>query len=441
MDKLLLLTLLGDILTPILISNAGLPDAARYFSYATVLVIIVRLFLVLLRRTSVPAAFWIVVVLSIAGGAVALGNGQDVAATVWGWWLMFRYPLVGLYVYVRPESLDRFAPRQLTWCIRLLSLEVVVQLWQYASGEIPGDGVTGTLGSGSTSVLAILIVWTVALALGNWISSGKLRELAMVASLGIVSSVLGEIKLFPIAAGAMGIVSLWDRLRQSHKLWQLLPYTLLYCAVLAIFALAYNAVVPAAVEENYLSYFSTDALSGYLDGVWTSSSGGYEVGRDTALIYSWERISGDPFTMAVGDGLGARGESKTLGSAGVALVAEDLGLFTGSSLVVIMGELGLVGLLTLLGFMMWAVWVLWRVPASDLPSGCDGPRYALILFSLLWPVWLWYASTWTYPIPILLYWSTLGYCLNRVQRREPQHDLEVARPATSDQSLQLSEVR
>jgi hypothetical protein len=40
-------------------------------------------------------------------------------------------------------------------------------------------------------------------------------------------------------------------------------------------------------------------------------------------------------------------------------------------------------------------------------------RYGLLLFSLFWPVWLWYASVWVMRAPMLLYWMLLGYIFNR----------------------------
>lgn len=421
MDKLILLTLLSDIFTPFLTSNAGLPEEARYLSQVTLVFIVGRLLLRFLLGAPVPRAFGVLAGLSIVGAIAALANGQDVLATVWGWWLMFRYTLVGLYVYVRPESVDRLAPRLSTWCIRLLLLEVVVQLSQFANGEPPGDGITGTLGPNTTSVLVLLALWTLALAIGNWVAIGRMREAAFAASLGIVSSVLGEMKLYPIAAAAMAITSLWYYLRRNHSLSQLLPYGLLLGAVLWVFPSIYNAAVPAAEREPFMSYLSLDRLDQYMSGVWIDSKGGYDLGRGTAVVNGWERLNRSPISLAVGEGLGARGESKTLGTAGLALLAEDFGLFTGSSLVVIMGEMGLLGLAALLVFEAWAVHKLSRAQASVLPSGEDGLRYALILYSLLLPVWLWYASLWTYPIPMLLYWSALGYCLARLHQPQVLH--------------------
>lgn len=38
-------------------------------------------------------------------------------------------------------------------------------------------------------------------------------------------------------------------------------------------------------------------------------------------------------------------------------------------------------------------------------------RYGLILFSLLWPLWLWYGLTWNFRLPMEFYWVILGYVM------------------------------
>ena len=67
--------------------------------------------------------------------------------------------------------------------------------------------------------------------------------------------------------------------------------------------------------------------------------------------------------------------------------------------------------------MLWVAVVLLR-DISRYPQS-DGAqlRYALLLFSLLWPIWLWYRAVWAFPVPMLLYWVTLGYVLNDARKR------------------------
>jgi len=67
------------------------------------------------------------------------------------------------------------------------------------------------------------------------------------------------------------------------------------------------------------------------------------------------------------------------------------------------------GMIVFTGFLLWAL----RALINDIRSFPESPasfiRYALFLFSALWPLWLWYAVTWTMRVPMLLYWLLLGY--------------------------------
>jgi hypothetical protein len=135
------------------------------------------------------------------------------------------------------------------------------------------------------------------------------------------------------------------------------------------------------------------------------------VGRNYAIQYGWSRIRSDVTTLLFGMGLGARGESRTLGTAGEALVGGHLGLNTGTSLLVIMQETGVVGLSVLGGLIVWLSATLWRQVRRHPQSQTNAPRYGLILFTMLWPLWLWYSTAWTFRVPMLLYWTALASAL------------------------------
>ena len=113
----------------------------------------------------------------------------------------------------------------------------------------------------------------------------------------------------------------------------------------------------------------------------------------------------------LGYGLGARSESVTFGTAGIGLTTGYLGLSVGTSLLIIMQEMGLVGLAVLSYIILWIIFTL----ASDIRrspfSMANSLRYGLLIFSILWPVWLWYANVWTMRVPMFLYWYLLGYVL------------------------------
>ena len=134
-----------------------------------------------------------------------------------------------------------------------------------------------------------------------------------------------------------------------------------------------------------------------------------DIGRLDAVKIGWNSITKDPVTFLFGYGLGTRSESQSLGTAGVALVSGGMGLSVGTSLLVMMQEMGSIGLTLLVIFWLWLLLALWRdiQRYSDLQA--TGLRYGLLLFSLCWPIWLWYATSWTSRVPMLLYWISLGY--------------------------------
>jgi hypothetical protein len=189
------------------------------------------------------------------------------------------------------------------------------------------------------------------------------------------------------------------------------------------FVKVYDVIVPGAEStpiETYLE--SPTALIDYLDRAdksKVSSSKGYyyDIGRNFALVYGWRTIQRDPLTFTLGLGLGARGESKTLGTAGTGLTSGHLGLATGTSLLVIMQETGVVGMITLACVLLWITVTLIRDIRKAPYSETAALRYGLLLFTLLWPVWLWYNTAWTLRVPMLLYWGTLGYVLSEAHRQ------------------------
>jgi hypothetical protein len=227
-------------------------------------------------------------------------------------------------------------------------------------------------------------------------------------------------KLFPFVVVVLLLLTMVLLNARGGNLWRLVPFVLILAFVLFGFVRTYDAVVaiPLGTEplqayldiENLADYFNfTRRLPGEL-AYYT------ELGRNAAVSYAWESIQEDPMTLLFGLGIGARGESRTLGTAGVGLRRGDLGLTTGTSLLVMMQELGVMGLLALGGFILWIVLALRR----DIQKYPDSPvtelRYGLMLFSLLWPLWLWYGTVWIFRVPMLIYWVALGYVLGEPRK-------------------------
>jgi hypothetical protein len=420
MNKFFFVALFSDLLTPILIWQAGLPAEFRWLSLGAILAMMVAGCGSLLRERHFPNAVWLVVVLSIVGTLVALVNGQTIAASAWGWWLMFKYPMVGLYAYFSSRWPEHFPERLRIWCVRLLCFEVIVQVWQYMTGETPGDNLAGTLGIDGTAHLVMLVLFVLALVFGYWIVRGKARQLALVIGLGVVSSVLGEMKLFPFALALMGMLALVVCPKRNRDVRRKLSLVIVLVTGVLVFPSVYSKVfVPTGQGPQYRDWLDRQYLEDYFTHVqYIGDVGsGYDVGRNYVLFYTWHRISSSAVTLGLGEGLGARGESKTLGSEGQALLRGDLGLYTGSSLVVIMNELGIIGLLTVVGFMVWVIGTLWKARMADVGPEMSGLLYGLLLYTLMWPLWLWYTSAWVLPVPMLIYWTSLGYVLGQLRRQ------------------------
>ena len=141
------------------------------------------------------------------------------------------------------------------------------------------------------------------------------------------------------------------------------------------------------------------------------------MGRNYALVYGWNAIRKDAFTMSFGFGFGARGESQTLGAVGTAMQQERQCFADGTSALIVIQETGLFGLFLLAAFLVWVVIAIVKAIRQHPASEATQLRYALLLFSILWPLWFWYAGVLTFRVPMLLYWATLGYVLSVFQRQ------------------------
>lgn len=423
-NLLFVLALVTDLFTPFLIWKGILPAYTRWVSHVAVATMMGGIYARMMVFDRVPGAVWIVAGISAVGVGVALFQGQGVAATAWGWWILFQYPLVGLYAYLQPHWPDQFPQRLRTFCVATLGMQVVIQIVQYLTGQPPGDNLAGMFGEGGTANLVVFILLVLCLALGQWLVHGQWKKLAWVLALGSVSSVLGEMKLFLFAVLALGMVAAVTLTFQRGQLGKLVPYVLLMGAVAAIFFGLYDSVlIPARGTRPLTAYLELRTLANYLGGATQMSgsgsySGRYYLGRNYALAYGWNAIRRDTMTFLFGLGLGARGESRILGTAGIGLLRGHLGLSTGTSLLVMMQELGLLGMATLGGFILWIVVALFKGIKNYPQSDATELRYALLLFSVLWPLWLWYSSVWVSRVPMLLYWMALGYVLAEPRGRD-----------------------
>lgn len=418
---LLWIALLTDLLTPFLIWKGVLPGFVRWASHGALALMIADTFARMMLRDHIPLVSGLVVGLSAVGVAVAYLGGQGLTATVWGWWVLFQFPLVGLFAYMLEDWPPGLPGGVLRFGLALMGFEVLVQLGQYATGEIPGDNLAGTFGRNGTPDLVMMAILVLCLGLGHWLRTGRWRSLALALLLGAAASVLGEIKVFIPMAVATGVLAMGIFAVQRGQLGRVLQYAALMAVALYAFVRVYDVVVSQARGTRPLSdYLQVETLDRYLSTSERTVIDGqyyYNIGRNYAIVYGWNQIRHDPATLLFGMGLGARGESRTLGTAGAGLQQGLTGLNSGTSLLVMLQELGVVGFGLVLGFLAWVIYRLARDIRAHPTSPLLELRYALVLFTALWPVWLWYTSSWTQRAPLIVYWALVGYVLAEPRRR------------------------
>jgi putative peptidoglycan lipid II flippase len=418
------------LLTPILIWKGIIPDIFRWIADAALFAMFLFVPLRMLAFKNTPPAFWVIIFLSGTGMIISILKGQSVITTIWGWWLMFQYPLAGIYLYLEPKWPKEYAKWLINFLVAVLAFEVLVQLGQYATGQVPGDQLAGTFGKNGTGNLVLFLILVMCFSLGQWIQTKKWKLLIVALGLSGISSVLGEMKLFYLTVALLALIALFIYIRREKHLWRLLPAITIMILMAGIFIPIYNAIIPSTSGIELQDYLTDPTLlTKYLTFTSRSASQGtyyYDIGRNYAIQYGWEKISSDPLYLLLGYGLGARSESVSLGIAGRALLEGELGFSSGTSLLVMMQEMGLAGMIILVIFILMVVTILLHQVRQNPSSSANALRYGLVFFTLLFPLWLWYNMAWTLRVPMLIYWSTLAYVLSEFKQRDIQPLIEVA---------------
>lgn len=400
-----------EFMAPLLIDKLHLPGALRYTSDLVLAGITALTIMQMLVTDRIPRLLLLLTAVTVIGATVATFEGQSGAATLWGWWSLFKYPITALFLYLQPH----WPPRLAAWLVKgyfaLLVVEVMLQLGQFATGEVPGDHLAGTFGRYGVGPLLYVVCLILCLAVAHWVVWDDWKILAGMLGLGFVASVLGEMKVFPVLTVVIGILGLLLYLANGGRLYKALLALLLLGGMLGLFSVYYNAEVSAVRGTRRLEdYFQLTTLIGYLNFVgYDSETGTYYLGRGFAMQYGWQLLQRDTTTLLFGYGLGARSESVSLGIVGEGLRQGYYGLFAGTSLLVLMQELGVVGLAAFGSFLLWLTYTLLRYSASSADPNIRILCYGFVLYSTLWPVWLWYHTIWSFGAPMLLYWAPLGY--------------------------------
>lgn len=436
-NLLIVAIFLADLFTPFLIWKGVLPSATRWLSDFATLAAVTILFLRMIVFDRFPVAIWLIAALSALGIAQATFQGQDFLTTIWGWWKTFQFPLLAIFAYLNPHWPKQFPQKLRMLCVGILLFQVMVQLGQYATGEVVGDNLAGTFGRKGVSQLLLFSVLTLSYTLGYGAIKGDWRLFLGTFVLGTVASVLAENKIFPVAslllASGAGCVYLY----LGGKFSRLLPSVGLLGAGLLLFLVGYNLFVPAAERRPLQQYlFDPEVRESYNTRIRQSDDNAptdFNIGRTFAMQYGWEFITSetDRTVLLFGLGLGARTESSTLGAGGIAFQRDGLGLTRGTGMLVLMQEMGLLGMLAMGSFTLWLSYQLLvdlkRYPHADAAE----LRTALLIFTLLWPLWLWYKPVFWIRVAMLLYWVTVGYVL-----RQRKFDQEQAAAERDQQQLQ-----
>lgn len=418
-DILVLLPVLAltvDLLIPYLSWKGYVPSTFRWISHICIAGMIAIICFRMLVNNGIPKVFIPILCLSVLGLSTAALNHQGVTATIWGWWLMFQFPLVGIFCFLQTKWPAKVTPMIITAGCGLVLFELGVQVFQYIMGQKPGDNLAGSFGAYGTGSLVILILLVICLGFGRWIVSHNWKLIAFLLGISYGCSLLGEMKLFLFAAIAIGAVACVLYVIYNKDFVR--PFIIILAIGVMGFAFLklYSLVIPESSTLSFIGLLNNpEAFMKYLnfsDKTVVNGMYVYDMGRNRWVEYAWQSINGDITTLLFGFGLGSRSESQALGLAGSSLITGGLGLNTGTTLVVLLQEIGLVGM-TLLGlFFLWVVGSLLisikRHPRSNLTE----IRLGLILFTLFFPLWLWYNTVWILRVPMLLYWALLGYVMN-----------------------------
>lgn len=419
-NYLIFLAFAIDLITPIFITHGILPTSVRWVSHAALFGAIALAFARMLAFDRIPYGAWVIAGVSAIGFATALYHGQGVLPTAWGWWKLYEFPLVGLFVYLSLDLSKKFPDRLIKSSIVILGLEVIIQIFQYLTGEPIDDHLAGTFGRHGVGPLLLFIVLVLCFVLGRWLVGGNWTWIIIVLGLGTISSVLGSMRIFPFAMVALGLLSFVLSFVKKKQIVRIGAYAAIIVGVSIIFGFLFNRFVPSAQEipfEEYLNLDSLDKIFSRYKRVENYEEVRVDAGRNYSLIYGWKSIQNDPITFAFGMGIGARTESVALGVSGIGFLDTSLGQSSLTSILVLIQEMGLFGIVIAIGFMAWISIVMYRDINRFPDSKANELRYAVLLFSLLWPLWLWYKTVLVYRVPMLLYWVCIGYVLHDSYKR------------------------
>lgn len=411
-NTLLFIALVSDILYPLLNWKLGLPEQFRWVSQAAIMILIIIGLFRSLRLRNFPFIWLILLGWLFFSAVQALTTGQSLGATVWGFYTWLRYPLLGLYAYTRPKRFFEYNRYLSSIVLFLVSLNLLIQVAQFVGGEIPGDNLAGFWGIKGTGRMASFICLALAISFGYWIVKGSSRNLWIIIGMSILSSVLGELKVFPLFLIAMGILAiLLYTQRRKRILSGILLIVVLIISSLAFIRL-YDLILQPFVP--IMSYLDPNKLIAYLS--WSNQGIGVEsyIGRLAQIDYIWKLINQDPFTLLFGQGIGSLEISQSLGSSGITLLTGALGAFGATSSSALVGDFGMVGVIVMLSLL---IRTMLRLVSIRGDQDQEALNLGLVIFIFTLPLWMFYMDIWVTPITMLILWFGIGQSLRYVGKR------------------------
>ncbi|MEZ4734900.1 MAG: hypothetical protein R3E79_48015 [Caldilineaceae bacterium] len=278
---LVLMTLGIELLAPFLSWKRILPNATIYLSELTLTMLVGLTVARMIVFDRIPAIMVLILGMTGIGAIVAAFEGQAGAATAWGWWQLFKYPLVGLALYLQPWWPANFSTWLLRGCLALLAFEAVVQLGQYATGETPGDDLAGSFGYHGVGPLALFTFLVLSLAFGHWLATDEWRILTGTVLVCALSNILAENKIFLVAALLLAVLTMSLYLYSGQRLQSLILYVLLFSLLAVLFVIVYNATVADVRGTRRIEeYFNLEQVQAYLDNTdYNVETGEYYLGR------------------------------------------------------------------------------------------------------------------------------------------------------------------
>lgn len=414
--RLLALLMFIELIWPFLLWQAGLKQRADFTKDIVAGVVIAVTILFILVRDRLPAAVLLMVGITFVWGLVAVFENQPITATLWGWWRLFKYPLILVFAYLVPRWPPNTARFIFRFCVVVLAMEVGVQLFQLAGGAPPGDSLAGTFGNKGVGAYTLFIFFVACIGLGHWLATGQWKTMILVLALGLAGSMLSVTKFYVFAVAVMGVVAVVFHLVRGGRFRHLFLYVMLFVMAGAVFVPVYNNFIAATRGLKPLQeYMTRGAIEGYLfKDDKATDDGQYKLGRGAAITYAWQQIRRDWTTTLFGYGMGSRTYSDTLGLSGATLEDDLYGGGGNTSLGIWIQEYGLVGMFLFLSLNIWIMVKLFRHARATADPYQATLAYGLILFTFLWPMWLWYHKAWLFGVMMILYWVTLGFLFTQI---------------------------